>query len=490
MANAYKHGTYGEVGKTMAQSAIQAGSIPVYIGTAPVHLVRGYADKDLVNTPVKLAEWKQAQQAIGYSDAWDKFTLCEAMKVHLNNTLGNVAPVYIINVLDPATHRKTQTTTQTLTFVNKRAEFTSDTIILDTFAIADKAENVDYALDYDYGTSKVIVTDLKGDTATATATYTEVDTSAVEATDIVGSVTASGEYSGIAALELFYSVHNQVATYLAAPGWSHIAEVHNALVSATQKMNGHWMGYAFTDIPIESAKTIEAAITWKNTNGFTSAYETPCWPMVIDNAGKVYHLSTLSVWRQQMTDFEHNSIPAETASNKAIPAVKQYFGEGSTNKGYDKQRGNALNEKGIRTAVPFNGQIVLWGGHTGAYTYGATSDAANIFDTNIFMRNHLINRFQRVHADDIDGIFNVQKKDEILNQEQNYLDALVAMGYLVGEEDSAPTISFLASENSTSDMVNGDFTFSCTETNAPQFKSATISVGYTDAGLAVFTVTE
>lgn len=486
MSNGYKHGTYGEVGKTLAQSAIQAGSIPVYIGTAPIHLVRGYADKSLVNKPIKLTDWKQAQQAIGNASNWKKYTLCEAVEVQLNNTMGNAAPVYVINVLDPDTHKATETTTQTLTFANKRAEFVSDDIILDTFAIADMAEGVDYALDYEYGTGKVIVTDLTGTATTAVATYGVVDTSKVTATDIVGGVTASGEYKGVAALELLYNNENQVATYIGAPGWSHQPEVNNALVAATQKMNGHWLAYAYSDIPISDATTIEEAIDWKQENGFTSAYQTVCWPMVQDNAGKTYHLSTLSIWRQQMVDYEHDSIPAETASNKAIPVVKQYFGEGVTNAGYDKSRGNALNEKGIRTAVPSNGAFVLWGGHTAAYTYGATSDPALIFDTNIFMRNHLINRFQRVWGDRIDGIMNVQLKDEILNAEQDYLDGLVARGFLIGE----PVIEFLASENSTSDMVNGDFTFSTTETNAPQFKSATVSVSYTDAGFSVFTVEE
>lgn len=481
----YKHGTYGEVGKTKAQSAIQAGSVPVFIGTAPINLVRGFADKGLVNTPVKLTDYKQAVQMVGNSSNWEKYTLGEVVKVHFDNKQGNIGPVYIINVLDPSVHKSTQTSTQSLVFTNNRAEFVSDSIILDTFAIADMAEGVDYAIDYDFEASKVIVTDLKGTATTVSATFSTVDTSLISATDIVGGVTSNGVYKGIAALELLYNNENQVATYLAAPGWSDMAEVYNALVAATQKMNGHWMAYAFTDIPISETKTIEEAITWKKTNGFTSEYQTPCWPKVIDNDGKVYHLSTLSVWRQMMTDAEHDGIPAETASNKAIPALKLYFGEGSSNAGYDKQRGNALNENGIRTAVPSNGQMVLWGGHTGSYSYGVTSDPALIFDTNIFMRNHLINRFQRVWGDRIDGIMNLQFKDIILDSEQDYLDSLVARGYLIGE----PAIMFNASENSTSDMVNGDFTFSITETNSPQFKSATVSVSYTDAGFSVFTVT-
>ena len=42
MANEYLYGAYGHIGETVAQSAVQAGTTPVYIGTAPVNLVRGF----------------------------------------------------------------------------------------------------------------------------------------------------------------------------------------------------------------------------------------------------------------------------------------------------------------------------------------------------------------------------------------------------------------------------------------------------------------
>ena len=38
MANEYLYGAYGHIGETVAQSAVQAGTTPVYIGTAPVNL--------------------------------------------------------------------------------------------------------------------------------------------------------------------------------------------------------------------------------------------------------------------------------------------------------------------------------------------------------------------------------------------------------------------------------------------------------------------
>lgn len=485
MANTYLHGAYGEVGKTIAQSAIQAGTIPVYIGTAPVNLVRGYSDKGILNHPVKLTNYRQAVAAVGYSKDWDTFTLCEAITAHFSNPLGNVGPIYVIPVI-AADATKTDKTA-TLTFVNKRAEFINDKIILDTFAIADKAEGIDYTLDYDFNTAKVIVTlSEQPEGGTVSATYKELSGTIATEQDIVGGKTAAGEYTGIAAAELLYNNENQVGTLYAAPGWSHIPSVRNALVTACQKMNGHWYGYCFTDIPVDSAETIAAAITWKQQNTYTSEYETPCWPMVIDNEGRKFHLSTLSVWRQQLVDFSHDSVPFETASNKQVPGVRQYFGTASANAGYDKVTANELNEKGIRTVCPFNGQLVLWGGHTGAYIYGATSDARQIFDTNVRMIGYIANSFQREWGSRIDEPMTLQLKDEIINREQDKLDALVAQGALIG----SPTVEFLASENSTSDMINGDFRYDHIATPTPQFKSATVTVSYTDAGFSVYTAEE
>lgn len=138
MANTYLYGAYGHLGETIAQSAVQAGTVPVYIGTAPINLVRNFADVKGINAPLKLNNFVDAQRKLGLSGDWTKFTLCEVMTAHFNNPVGNIGPIYVINVLDPNTHKKAEQTTKQLTFVNGRAEFISDTIILDTFAITER----------------------------------------------------------------------------------------------------------------------------------------------------------------------------------------------------------------------------------------------------------------------------------------------------------------------------------------------------------------
>ena len=99
---AYLHGAYGEIGESKVASVTQADVVAAYIGTAPVNLIRGYADKDLVNMPVKVTNMSEVQSLVGYSDDWETFTLGSAFAEHFDNTVGNVGPIYIVNVLDPA----------------------------------------------------------------------------------------------------------------------------------------------------------------------------------------------------------------------------------------------------------------------------------------------------------------------------------------------------------------------------------------------------
>lgn len=490
MANQYLYGAYGHLGETIAQSAVQAGTTPVYVGVAPINLVRNYQDVGGINAPLKLNNFVDAQRKLGISPNWDSFSLCEVMTAHFNNPVGNIGPIYVINVLNPAVHKKSTQTTKQLTFVNGRAEFVSDTIILDSFAIADKTEGVDYTLDYNYTKNSVIVTALPVDspiTGSQSVTYDEVDLERITADDIVGGVSANGEYTGLGALKLLYQEQYQVCNLLAAPGWSDDPKVYNALISAAQKINGHWDAFVCADIPLmdsgsSAVDTITKAVAWKKTNGYDNERSKVCWPMTMDNTGQIFHLSTLAMVELMRADYSHNSVPMETCGNKEIQGIKQYFGATSKNRGFDQQDALDLTSNGIMTTIAWGGNWVLWGDHTAAYAYGADVDARAIFDVSIRMLFHITNSFQREWSPSIDKPMTLQLRDRILNREQEKLDALVALGALLGE----PTVLFLESENSTTDMMNGDFRWDIAATPTPPLKSATVYVSYTDAGFSAY----
>lgn len=259
---AYKHGAYGEITESKVERATQADVVAGYIGTAPVNLIRGWASLDLVNVPIKINNMGDAQSKLGYAADWSKFSLCEAFAQHFDNTVQNIGPIYVVNVLDPAVHRKATATTKSLTLANKRVEFESTTIILDTFAIADKVEGVDYTLSYNFAKGTVTLTWI-GSTVptTVSTTYYEVDTDAVTSTDIIGLQSADGVYKGLFAFKLLYQYYGAVLNILVAPGWSEIPAVYTAMVATVTKLNGHWDGFVLADIPIEEQKSEEVDVT-------------------------------------------------------------------------------------------------------------------------------------------------------------------------------------------------------------------------------------
>ena len=481
----YKHGTYGEFAESIGAVATQSGTVAVYVGIAPVNLVRGYAQ--YVNNPVKLTDFISATRYMGYSSNWAQFDLCEAFKVHFNNTLGNIGPIVAINVLDPATHKKSTASTKSLSFVNGRATFESDTIILDTLVVADKVEGTDFAIDYDFNKGQVIINSIgEPITGTLQATYSEVDTTQVTAEDIIGGATAAGVYTGLGCVSLVYPELNMIPNIICCPGWSTEPTVYNAMITAGTKINGHWDAIVCADIPVldgsTKVDTIEAAKKWKADNAYVSERVKVYWPQAKDNEGNIYHSSTLGTWLMQTVDAQNQGIPMESPSNKAVPIVKQYFGEGSTNRGFDQQMANELNAEGITTLIFWGGLWVLWGPHTAAYKHGAITDNRVVFDNSIRLMMYVSNSFQQEHALTIDQPMTRALSDTIKNREQEKMDALAANGAFIG----TPIVEFKESENSTGDLVEGNFTWGFKGTPTPPFKSGTMKVAYTTDGFASY----
>lgn len=487
MANTYKHGAYGELGTSIAKSAIQAGTVAVYVGTAPVHLVQGYKDANVINLPVKINDFTDAQKKIGYSEDWKKFTLCEAVGAHFDNGLQEIGPIYVINVLDPDVHKKAEQTSVDVTFVNNVAEIKTSTAILDTVSIAKATKDTDFTVDYNFTTGTMIITALTAKVKGSMAvTFYEIDTTAITKETIIGGLTSEGKYSGLKAIDLLYQRENQVANLVGIPGYSEIPEVYAKMITYTTSINGHWDAYCVADLPITDATgaavdTIEKAKAWRTTNGYDSEKSDIMWPQWKDaRTSRIYHLSTLAIVNYMITDYSHDSNPFESCSNKEIPSGMQYFGKTSKNQGFDQATATAdLNAYGIGTAVFWGGKCVLWCGHTAKYAFGKDIDVRAIDSHYIRMLFHCTNGFQRRQASNVDKPFNRHLKDTILVNEQEIIDSYISQGGLL----DGSQILFLESSNPESDLINGDFIFDIPVTVTPRAKSLTGRVAYTDAGL-------
>lgn len=494
----YKHGTYGEFSQSVGGAVAETQSAFVYIGTAPVNLIRGFSGA--VNKPLLLRNYEGAKRLIGYAEDWTKFSLCEMVKLHFDNMAGNIGPIVVINALDPAVHKADEPTTMQLQFIHGRASITSDTIILDTLVLSEKMEGVDFTVDYDFTKGQVLLKSIGEQPLSGpiTATFDTVDVGKITELDIVGGVTAEGVYTGLGCVSLVYPELGRIPSLIAAPGWSDHPVVYEAMLTAGQKINGHWDAFVYADLPIitggayvgqavvgyakvgagQLVDTIETAMQWQIDNGYTNERSKVFWPNVQDTAGRIYHLSALAAWQTMTVDATHNDVPMESPSNKAIPIARQYFGTDSRNRGYDQQRGNELNAVGITTAVYWGGQWVLWGPHTAAYKYGGVADLRAVFDNTIRMMMYVTNRFQTEHALTIDRPMTRAMADSIKNREQEKADALVALGAFIGK----PIVEFRETDNSTSDLAEGNFVWRFEGTPTPPFKSGTLMVAYSSAG--------
>ena len=504
MATDYQYGTQAKLGESVVKASKSLGRICTAIGTAPVNLVRGYKEKGLVNSPIKLTA-ASAKQTIGYSKNWASFTLSEVIGAFFANTKGNVEPLYAINILDPDKHRKEEATTKTLTFVNGQASFLSDTIILDTFAIAEKAEGVDYKLDYDYNKGAVIVDSNNAPVklnGTLECSFSEVDLSFMDgdqtaAETLIGGTTSEGVRTGLDALEEVYNKYYVVTNYLIAPGFTHIPSVRNAMAAKVQKFNDMWDAVFYSDIPTdENAENVistrEKAIAWKNENNYKSEREKTFWPKVRDSENKVYHLSTLYAVEQLRVDQTHNCVPFETAANKSVDLVAApYISAEIAPAGFTRGEANQLTQNGITTVIPWEGVYNLWGHHTSAYAYGGSYDARAVFDTSINMLLYLMNSFTKEHAAEIDKPMKLSLKQDIEDMENKKLRELVAVGALLEDVDGAsPTFRFEASNNPDGDILEGYFRWDLGATPTPPFASGTAIVSFTDAGFSAYLASE
>lgn len=477
MTNGYLYGAYGILAESVTQQADEAVTVPAYVGTLPVNLVRGY--EKLVNKPIMLANYEDAQKKVGISDDWNAFTLCEAIEAHFNNKNGNIGPVYVVNVLNPEIHKVADKKTETLAFTNRRAIITNDKIILDTLALEDKTEGVDYEVAYDFNAGNVVITCTGEDFVSVNASYNEIDAAAVTETDVIGGKSSKGIYSGLSVIRSMYPTIGVYPDLIAAPGWSEIPSVYAAMVNCATKINGHWDAFVLADIPL-SETSMDKAAAWKKLNGYTSERSKVFWPQIKSSTGKIYHLSTQAAVEFMRADSVHDGIPMETCGNKEIDAVSCYFGESSENQGFDCDESRVLTSEGIATAVFWSGNWVLWGDETAAYESDGNFDPRAAFDVNIRMLLYITNSFQEEWGTVVDKPFTIQLKDTIINKEQEKLDALVAMGALYGH----PQVQFISGENSLADIRNGHFRWDIAVTPTPPMKSASAYVAYTDAGFA------
>lgn len=485
----YKHGAYGQIQAAGSRVSTEALNAFVYVGTAPVNQVADGGKN--VNKPVLVRSINEAKKLFGYSDDWASFTLCEAMKVHLEQR--GVGPLVLINVLDPSTHVKSESGSKSLTPSNGRVVIAgAEKIVLDTVVVkAGETEKVlgeDYTMVYNIDKQTLTIANAKTNglgTAALTITYKEVDPAAVASADVIGSSDGYGLNKGLAVIRNVYQETGYIPSFLLAPGFSGDPAVHTAMAAASRKIGGHWDAYMLVDIPITSggtAVTLATAPDWKNDNGYTCDNESCYFPLALGTDGRKYHLSVLAAANLQTLIAAQDGVPYRTASNTECGIIQNlYLGESTQGRAYDDTLINdTLNKNGISSAAYVGGRWCIWGAHGAPYGPD-NADTINVSEVNRMMLYYISNDFQHRRSKDVDKPMTANDIQSIMAEEQARLDALRNLGaILLGE------VHLHAEQDDRSDLIKGDFSFDFEVTVTPLAKSLTAVVSWTDEGFETY----
>ena len=489
IAAEYKHGVYGEQ-IPFANSSIPAiGTVPAYIGTAPIQQVNtqgvaGFDYTPYINTPLLIRRYRDVSSNLGYTTDWSSFTLCEAISAHFLAGDAPIGPIVCVNMTNPAQLAAEETET-TVTMSGATGDKTG--ILADPLAAIENISlsgtsgaltaGTDYTMAYVDGGIQITVTKSGFSDATVTATYKQIDVSQ-ETLDSAAFAQA------LAALDVAEVKTGQICNIVAAPGWSQIPEYHTELMTKVNaRLAQKWQTIAVTDIPADSStNTPAAAIEWQETNQYNDRMEKVCWPMATFE-GQQYHLSTLAAVDMQTVDTNAGGVPYISPSNKAINADATILDDG-TEIFISEVTANSLNEVGITTTNIIRGGMRLWGPHMANYNFDQADNILpeDLQDSSIRMGIYLINYLQYNYIDSVDMPFARRDIDAILASVQQWLNALVNAGQLL-----FGTVSFDATDNTTDAMISGDFVFNVKDTFTPNAKSLTFRCQYTTTGLSSLT---
>ena len=192
---AYKHGVYNTEQATSLTVPIQGSAgLQVIFGTAPIHLAKDPAAA--VNTPKLVYSYKEAVEAVGYSDDFENFTLCQSISACFQ--VFNVAPIILVNVLDPnkAAH-VTQNQAESCDVVDGVVLYDKKYVLLNTLAVKNGSATLVAGSDYeaahedDGSVAITLLSTAAKEASSLTVSSTSLKPSGVTAADIVGGVDAS-----------------------------------------------------------------------------------------------------------------------------------------------------------------------------------------------------------------------------------------------------------------------------------------------------------
>lgn len=450
---AYYHGVSTKQIATSVSTPVTAASgVTFVVGTAPVQMLG--ADENgayrNVNVPVMCNNYNEAVSALGYADDWSKYTLCEV--IYALFKLYATAPVFVVNVLDPAKH-KISVPAESYKIVDGKISLPFDAIA-ETVQIGEYKRGEDYELLYDGNSLVVEILDggaISADTTELSVAFDTVDPSQITKADIIGGFDVNTKKtSGFELLEAVFPKYGITPDILICPKWSSDSEVAAIMATKAASINGVFEATALIDVDTTVVKHYADVTAWKKDKNINDKKQVLCFPMC-KLGDRAFHLSTQMAGLMATVDADNDGCPAESPSNKTLKIDSAVLADG-TEVLLDLTQANYLNSNGITTALNFIGGFVLWGNETACYP--ANTDVKDYFLCVSRMFGWVSNSLVLTYWSKVDNKFNRRFIDNIVDSVNIWLNGLVSEEKLLGGR-----VEFNASENPDTSLMSGKAIF-------------------------------
>lgn len=440
----YRHGISVLEKATSITPPIKTSSaVQVIVGTAPGHLVDGE-----INKPILCYSFKEACEKIGYSEDFEKYTLCQSM--YASFIMFSVAPVIFINVLDPKKHIESKT--QNIDIVDGVSLINLD--VSKNIVLSKVDDSVSYTQDEHYETEytedgKLKISVIKEiEDGNYKVQLNEIATEKVTAEDIIGGYdVVNKKHKGLELIKQIYPMFSIVPGQILAPGYSHIPSIAQIMAAKAKLINGGFKAQCLVDVlpTLEYSEVKE----WKDNNGLTSPFMQLYYPKIKSGEKQIF-MSAIMGALTALIDAQNEDVPYKSPSNKLIQISGTVL-EDNSFVYLDQIQGNFLNSIGVNTAINING-FRSWGNNTAIYP--ASSDPKDRFIPIRRMFNWWANTFILTFFSKVDEPTNYRLIENIVDSENIRANGLKGKGQIAGAK-----IEFRKEDNPLTDILNGKIVF-------------------------------
>lgn len=428
----------------IAQSGVMA------FGTAPVFQTDGPVNKIVVATT-----YEDAVKALGYSDDWGKYTLCEVIYSHFK--LYGAAPLLLVNVLDPL-QNKTAVAAADKAVSGGQVVIAED--VIPSSVVVKASSSAEAAAvkgtDYDvfFQNEQCVIEILSGGSLASAATinvaYDKVTFTLSNLTNAVigGYDVSTGATTGIELADQAYFETKYIPDILIAPGFSHNTGVAAVLCAKAKSLSAVFRSFAVVDLPADSSTaTYTAAAQAKSASGsFQNVKECVCWPK-LKLGEKTFHFSTQMAGLMAQLSAQSGGIPSEPPSNKTIQADAAVLDSGAE-VSLDLTKANHLRGQGVVTSLNFASGFTSWGAY--AACAPGNSDPKDMYINTARMVNFLANTVILTFWQNIDKKMNRRLASRITDEINIWMNGLTSQEHITGGR-----CELNAAENPDTDLMAG-----------------------------------